>query len=92
MSSGADAFNARKDLPVDERARQFREWFNRHHPRSWKDRREWFWWWGFLEEFWELTLSLIGLHKHPPELELLQLAAMASNWIEMREERKEKEK
>ena len=86
MSSGAREWFDRKYLPVDSRVSQFREYFNKHHPRSWKNRHEIFWWLGFLDEFWELTLSLLGLHKDPPELELLQLSAMAANWIEMREE------
>lgn len=61
------------------------------HKTTWRDKPEWFWFISLLEEFVELGLSLAGLHKHRPELELSQIAAICLNWLEMREERTESE-
>ena len=55
------------------------------HRNTWRNRSNLFWLIGLLEEVGELTLSLIGLHKHPPDLELKQIATIALNWLEKRE-------
>jgi hypothetical protein len=57
------------------------------HKTTWRDKPEWYWFISLLEEFIELGLSLIGLHKHKPELELSQIAAICLNWLEMRAEK-----
>lgn len=85
MSSGAGEVLS-SGGSVDERVTLLRQ----RHRKTWRNEIDWFWWRGFLEEFIELTLALLGLHKDPAELELLQLSAMAANWLEMREERSEK--
>lgn len=84
MASGAGEI-LNSSGSVDERVARLRK----QHRKTWRNQIDWFWWRGFLEEFMELTLSLLGLHKDPAELELLQLSAMAANWLEMREERSE---
>ena len=56
-----------------------------YHKKTWRDKPHWYWMLGLLEEIGELTLSLLGLHKHPPEVELTQIAAICINWLEMRE-------
>lgn len=56
----------------------------REHCRTWRDKSDWFWLLGLLEEVYELSLSLIGLHRHLPETELRQIATIAMNWLEKR--------
>ncbi len=56
----------------------------REHRYTWRDKPDWFWWLGLLEEMWELALALIGLHRHSPDSELRQIAAIAMNWLEKR--------
>lgn len=56
----------------------------REHQQTWRDKSDWFWLLGLLEEFVELALSLAGLHRHAPEVELRQIAAIAINWLEKR--------
>lgn len=60
------------------------------HQRTWRDKPDWFWLLGLLEEVCELSLSLIGLHRHSPEIELRQIAAIAMNWLEKRATKEEK--
>jgi len=59
------------------------------HRETWRDRSEWFWMRGLLEEVWELALALMGLHKDSPDWELTQISAIAANWLEMRQERRD---
>ena len=56
------------------------------HRYTWRDRGQLKWALGLLEEVAELMLSLVGLHRGPPEWELQQIAAIAWNWLEMRRE------
>jgi len=56
----------------------------RHHSNAWRGRRQLKWVLGLCEEVIELLLSLCGLHKGPPDWELQQIAAIAMNWLEMR--------
>jgi hypothetical protein len=58
--------------------------FKRKHQQTWRDKPDWSWFAGLIGEVWELALSLIGLHKHPPEVELRQISAIAMNWLEKR--------
>jgi len=61
------------------------------HQHTWRNRGQLKWALGLLEEVAELMLSLVGLHRGPPEWELQQIAAIAWNWLEMRrEERSER--
>lgn len=55
-----------------------------HHENTWRDRPDWRWYFSLFEEFVELGLSLIGLHKGPVEWELMQIASIAANWMERR--------
>lgn len=57
----------------------------REHKQTWRDKPDWFWLLGLLEEVWELALALVGLHRHSPEVELRQISAIAMNWLEKRE-------
>jgi hypothetical protein len=54
------------------------------HERTWRDRPDWYWCLGLLEEVVELILSLIGLHRHKPDYELRQISSIAANWIDKR--------
>ena len=65
---------------VLEQAAQLKE----QHEDTWRDRPQWYWMLGLLEEVIELGLSLMGLHEGPVEWELLQIAAICLNWIEYR--------
>ena len=49
------------------------------------DDPEWRWCVRLLEEVCELVLALLGLHRHSPDLELRQIAAIAMNWLEVRD-------
>ena len=55
------------------------------HKCTWRDKPQWYWMLGLLEEVVELGLTLIGLHEGPVEWELLQIAAICLNWIEYRQ-------
>ena len=59
------------------------------HLETWRNHGQLKWTLGLLEEVAELLLSLAGLHKDPPDWELMQIATIAMNWLEMRTERKE---
>jgi hypothetical protein len=54
------------------------------HRDTWRDRPESYWLARLLEEFGELGASLANDHEHPPEWELMQIAAICINWIDMR--------
>lgn len=56
----------------------------RKHRLTWRDRSDWFWFFGLLEEVAELGLALAGLHKGPVDWELKQISAIAMNWLEKR--------
>lgn len=58
------------------------------HCCTWRDRGQLKWALGLLEEVAELLLALVGLHGDSPDWELKQIAAIAWNWLEMRQERK----
>ena len=54
------------------------------HAQTWRDKNDHFWLAGLVEEVLELTSALEGRHKHAPEVELTQIAAIALNWLELR--------
>ena len=51
------------------------------HCETWMVEDEWRWMAGLQEEVLELSLALRGRHEHQPELELMQIAAIALNWL-----------
>jgi len=55
------------------------------HRHTWRNQSEQRWLHGLLEETYELSGALIGKHAGPVEFELLQIAAICLNWIEMRD-------
>lgn len=57
------------------------------HADTWRDKPDWYWLISLLEEVWELAWSLVGLHKGPVDWELMQISAIAANWLEHRRER-----
>jgi len=56
---------------------------------TWRSRSQLYWLWRLLGEIFELALSLVGLHKHSPEQELDQIAAICMNWLDMLLQRKD---
>jgi len=54
------------------------------HKSTWRDKPEWWWLLGLLEEVVELVFALVGLHRGPVDWELTQIAAIAMNWLEHR--------
>lgn len=56
------------------------------HKGTWRNKPSWFWYLSLFEEIIELTFALVGLHRHSPDTELAQIAAIALNWLELREE------
>ncbi len=64
------------------------------HKATWRRRPETFWLARLVAEVGELSLALLGTeptkpHLHTPDSELKQIAAIAMNWLEMREEKGE---
>ncbi len=53
----------------------------REHAQTWQDRRQWYWARGLLEEVGELLLALLGLHRHSPIYELMEISSICLNWI-----------
>jgi lipid-A-disaccharide synthase-like uncharacterized protein len=60
------------------------------HKATWRNKPEWFWFLSLLEEVFELLGALIGWHKDPVKWELMQIAAICMNWIDMRERKNSK--
>lgn len=58
----------------------------RFHQNTWCGKSNGWWALCLAEEFMELILALLGLHRHSPDLELIEIASIAINWLEMREE------
>jgi hypothetical protein len=56
----------------------------RNHSQTWLTRSDWYWLIGLWEEVFELTFALLGLHHGPIEWELIQISAIAANWLEKR--------
>ncbi len=56
------------------------------HAETWRDKSDWFWLLGLCEEVIELGLSMLGLHKGPTDWEITQIAAIAMNWLEKRQQ------
>lgn len=48
----------------------------------WWDKGNLFWFVSLLEEFCELGLSLLRLHRHAPEYELKQIASISIGWMD----------
>ncbi len=61
----------------------------KRHEQTWRGRPESRWIRGLLGELAELARSLLGLHHHPPEWELMQIAAICLNWLEYRADRQD---
>lgn len=55
------------------------------HKDTWRNCSQWYWLRGLLEEVCELIGALLGIHHGPVDWELKQIAAIAMNWLEMRE-------
>ncbi len=51
------------------------------HANTWTDKSLDFWYRGLAEEMYELSLAIDGQHEDPPEYELLQISAIAINFI-----------
>ena len=58
------------------------------HAGTWRDKKEAYWFQRLMDKVEELSDALVGTHEHPPETELMQIAAICLNWLEMREEKK----
>ena len=58
----------------------------RQHTNTWRNHGQVKWTLGLLEEVSELLLALVGLHHHSPDWEMRQIATIAMNWLERREE------
>ena len=57
------------------------------HKTTWRDKPEWFWFLMLLEEVVELLGALVGWHKDPIDFELMQIASICMNWMDMRRSR-----
>lgn len=56
----------------------------KQHRFTWRMKGKWGWLFGLCEEVAELGLSLAGWHRHPPEWEMMQIAAICVNWMKHR--------
>lgn len=55
------------------------------HINTWRNGKDdMFWLARLIQEVGELSSSLVDNHKHSPEVELRQIAAIAMNWLEYR--------
>jgi len=54
------------------------------HKETWRDKPESYWLARLMQEVGELGSSLVGDHDDPAEWELMQIAAICLNWLEMR--------
>ena len=52
-----------------------------HHAACWTDKSDTDWYLGLLGEVHELWDALRGIHEHPTEYELLQIASICVNWL-----------
>ena len=57
------------------------------HAKTWREEPETYWFRRLVEEICELSDALDGTHEHTPDVELMQIAAICLNWLEMREEK-----
>jgi hypothetical protein len=57
-----------------------------NHIETWRNLPESKWYLGLMEEMAELGLALVGEHQHLPDHELRQIAAIAINWLDYRNE------
>ena len=57
------------------------------HEDTWAGESDVRWLQGLVEEVGELASALAGRHKHTPDYELRQIAAIALNWLAERQER-----
>jgi hypothetical protein len=48
---------------------------------TWRNKTNLEWMLGILEEYVELGLSLLGLHRHPPEYEVAQIVSCHINFV-----------
>ena len=58
-------------------------WENHYHGKWW-GKSSFFWLRSLFEEFVELGLSLVHLHKHTPDLELMEIASICIGWMDYR--------
>jgi hypothetical protein len=49
--------------------------------QTWQDRPDWYWFYRLVLEILELSASLLGVHRHTPEHELLEIGSMCINWM-----------
>lgn len=49
------------------------------HRKTWVGKSRWYWFFGLLEEVWELFWAIVGTHEHRPSYELMQIAAICLN-------------
>lgn len=56
----------------------------KEHCETWRDQPEGYWLARLMQEVGEAASSLIGDHEHPLEWELIQIASICVNWLEMR--------
>jgi len=54
------------------------------HSKTWRDEPQARWLAGLMAEVGELADALHGKHEHSPDWELEQIAAIALNWLDMR--------
>jgi len=50
------------------------------HQSIWRDKDDYYWITGLVEEVGELAEESLGNHEHPPEVELRQIASICMNW------------
>jgi hypothetical protein len=70
-------------MNIDEEIARYRKQFDKH----WRNKPESYWLYRLLVEVSELSGSLDGSHHHPVDLELMQIAGICANWLEMRKEK-----
>ena len=66
---------------LQDRAMRLSDELEYAHRETWQDREDGYWLSRLAMEVDELHRALVGKHRHSPETELAQIAAMARNWL-----------
>jgi hypothetical protein len=56
--------------------------------KKWRSKPDSYWFQRLVAEVGELGGALAGDHPHPPDWELIQIASICINWLEMRDARR----
>lgn len=56
-------------------------YYQKKYKDYWTSKNNFYWFYRLFQEVTELFLALLRLHRHKPELELIQIASICLNWL-----------